>query len=199
MPSRGSKTPPTRTGKTCLAIDTAWLEKRVGPDPIVEQGYAFDLLAGTPRRIGRSFGGQGRPRYRGVDFTREVSGRADLIFQDAQRGGVWHVVDFKSGAEESPIGNPQLLFFALVLTRLPDVLATECLGTIVQVKADGKMHWKTAKYTPEIIAESHRQLARTHAAVQHGRRLKVLGRPVPTHPGEHCEWCDAKPNCPSWP
>jgi hypothetical protein len=166
----------------CEKIDVASI-----PAGEVEVALAHSMSSGVARRLA----GRGRP-----EPTDETYGRADLLIVGGDRP---HVVDYKTGSAEGvvPVGNPQLLGLAAAVASLLDH-KDAVDASIVAVRNDGRLDWRTATYTPSELADFVDRQRGVHARMIEDRRAWMDGGVLPEfRPGEHCEKCGFGETCPS--
>jgi hypothetical protein len=96
-----------------------------------------------------------------------------------------------------PVGNPQLLGLAAAVASLLDH-KDAVDASIVAVRNDGRLDWRTATYTPSELADFVDRQRGVHARMIEDRRAWMDGGVLPEfRPGEHCEKCGFGETCPS--
>lgn len=169
-----------RAARVCSRIDTDAI-----PPGDVEVGYAH----ATDLRTVRRFRYPDRP-----DRDREVGGRADLVLVEEL-----HIADYKSGANPGdPAESSQVIGLLLARRLETGQLDRPGKGSLVGVRRDGRLIWRTAEWSAGELDGLEERLVTTHLRVLDDRKALAGGEPAPrAQPGTHCwaQWCAHRYGC----
>lgn len=156
----------------------------------VEMAYAWDVLWGEARIIGRNIG-----RAYGELRPTEIAGSADYVLKGF---GHLRVVDLKTGRGEvtGPSENRQLLTLALMAARA-DGWDGPVSVELLLAPDGGSVRWQSADVSPARLAQHEADLVVMHSRIYEARADVEAGR-TPRHvaTGSHCTYCPAQASCP---
>ncbi len=172
----------------CAAIDIASvLDGFV--DTMSEVAYAFDVVKGTSRCLGRNLG----RKY--VLTENEIACSLDL---DGTRNGVKTVRDFKTGQDVGDVASSwQLRFQALCVARHADEGADTVDAGFTYIDEAGQDRTVSHTFDGLDFDLATEELRDIWQRVQEAEAVVAAGKTPTTHLGDHCRYCPALPYCPS--
>ena len=168
----------------CEAIDLDRLPKGTSP----EIAYAYDVVTGQARELGRRLG----RRYTGIAST-EIAGTADAV------GVGPHSVfvgDYKTGwSAPKARDSLQLRFLALCAARVYQREAA--VVEVIRIRSNGSPWRESAALDVLDLDEVADGLVNLLLRVRRAQEIVAEGRLPDVSEGEHCQFCPAWPSCPA--
>jgi hypothetical protein len=177
---------------TCEGFDPYRLPVDWDGERHVEVSYAYDVVAGTGRVLGYRLNRRYPPTR-----PSELKGTADLTLYHRGRSQVVGV-DWKTGRSRDEYWT-QVEVYLLKAARAHG--ADSAIGVLAYIDKDtGEVTAETREYDAIDLATVATELKREHEETAAARKAYAGGRGTlpPTHAGDWCKWCNAKPHCPEF-